>query len=49
MTDGEFRYAFHRNKEVVFRFAYRMTGSIPVAEDVVPGLLPRPVAETGRL
>ena len=35
MTDAEFRDAFHGNKEVAFRFAYRMTGSIETAEDVV--------------
>ena len=35
MTDPEFRDAFHRHKEVLHRFAYRMTGSISVAEDVV--------------
>jgi len=35
MTEADFRDAFHRNKEVVFRFAYRMTGSASVAEDLV--------------
>ena len=35
MTDPEFREAFHRNKDVLYRFAYRMTGSGPLAEDVV--------------
>lgn len=35
MTDAEFRDSFHRHKDVVFRFAYRMTGSTPAAEDVV--------------
>jgi len=35
MTDPEFRDAFHRNKDVVYRFAYRMTGSHALAEDVV--------------
>jgi RNA polymerase sigma-70 factor (ECF subfamily) len=35
MTDGEFSDAFHRHKDVVYRFAYRMTGSGPAAEDVV--------------
>ena len=35
MTDPEFRDAFHRNKDVLYRFAYRMTGSHPLAEDVV--------------
>lgn len=35
MTDAEFRDAFHRHKDVVYRFAYRMTGAEPVAEDIV--------------
>ncbi len=35
MTDADFRDAFHRHKDVVYRFAYRMTGSSSTAEDVV--------------
>ena len=35
MTDAEFRDAFHSHKDVLYRFAYRMTGSVPVSEDVV--------------
>lgn len=35
MTDADFRDAFHRHKDVVYRFAYRMTGAEPVAEDIV--------------
>jgi RNA polymerase sigma-70 factor (ECF subfamily) len=35
MTDTEFQDAFHAHKNVVFRFAYRMTASIAVAEDIV--------------
>ena len=35
MTEPEFRDSFHRYKDVVYRFAYRMTGSSPEAEDVV--------------
>ena len=35
MTDTEFREAFHAHKDVLFRFAYRMTGSVSEAEDVV--------------
>lgn len=35
MTEQEFREAFDRNKDVLFRFAYRMTGSQAAAEDVV--------------
>jgi RNA polymerase sigma-70 factor (ECF subfamily) len=35
MTDTEFREVFRSHKDVVFRFAYRMTGSTPSAEDVV--------------
>jgi RNA polymerase sigma-70 factor (ECF subfamily) len=35
MTDPEFRDAFQAHKDVLFRFAYRMTGSMETAEDVV--------------
>jgi RNA polymerase sigma-70 factor (ECF subfamily) len=35
MTDAEFRDAFHGHKDVVHRFAYRMTGSSSAAEDIV--------------
>jgi RNA polymerase sigma-70 factor (ECF subfamily) len=35
MTDAEFRDAFYRHKDTVYRFAYRMTGSSSTAEDVV--------------
>ena len=35
MTDPEFREAFRAHKDVLYRFAYRMTGSRPLAEDVV--------------
>lgn len=35
MTDPEFRDAFQAHKDVLFRFAYRMTGSTETAEDVV--------------
>jgi RNA polymerase sigma-70 factor (ECF subfamily) len=35
MTDPEFRAAFHGHKDVLYRFAYRMTGSAATAEDVV--------------
>jgi RNA polymerase sigma-70 factor, ECF subfamily len=35
MTDADFRDAFHRHRDVVYRFAYRMTGDSPAAEDVV--------------
>jgi RNA polymerase sigma-70 factor, ECF subfamily len=35
MTDSELRDAFERHKDVLFRFAYRMTGSASAAEDVV--------------
>jgi RNA polymerase sigma-70 factor, ECF subfamily len=35
MTDADFRDAFHRHKNVIYRFAYRMTGAEPVAEDIV--------------
>jgi RNA polymerase sigma-70 factor (ECF subfamily) len=35
MTDADFRDAFHRHKDIVYRFAYRMTGSSSAAEDIV--------------
>ena len=35
MTDSEFRAAFYSHKDVLYRFAYRMTGSHDVAEDIV--------------
>jgi RNA polymerase sigma-70 factor (ECF subfamily) len=35
MTDADFRDAFRQHTDVVFRFAYRMTGSSSTAEDVV--------------
>ena len=35
MTEAEFRDAFTRHKDMVYRFAYRMTGSSSIAEDVV--------------
>ena len=35
MTDPEFRTAFHGHEDVLYRFAYRMTGSEAAAEDVV--------------
>jgi RNA polymerase sigma-70 factor (ECF subfamily) len=35
MTDGEFRDVFRLHSDVIYRFAYRMSGSRPMAEDVV--------------
>ncbi len=35
MTEAEFSDAFHRHKDVLYRFAYRMTGSGGTAEDIV--------------
>jgi RNA polymerase sigma-70 factor, ECF subfamily len=35
MTDPDFRHAFHANKDVLYRFVYRMTGSANGAEDIV--------------
>lgn len=35
MTEAEFRTAFHLNKDVLYRFAFRMTGSGAAAEDLV--------------
>jgi RNA polymerase sigma-70 factor (ECF subfamily) len=48
MTDSDLRDAFASNKDILFRFAYRMTGSVTAAEDVVQecflNLLRRPGA-----
>jgi RNA polymerase sigma-70 factor (ECF subfamily) len=35
MTDSEFNDVFLHHKDVLYRFAYRMTGSSSIAEDVV--------------
>ena len=35
MTDADFCDAFYRHKDVVYRFAYRMTGDESAAEDIV--------------
>jgi len=35
MTEADFRDAFYRHKDVVYRFAYRMTGEGSTAEDLV--------------
>jgi len=35
MTDSDFREAYRRHKDVLYRFAWRMTGSGAVAEDLV--------------
>src|ERR1041384_5874517 len=37
MTDAEFRDAYPRHKDVLYRFARRMTGSARDAEDIVQG------------
>jgi RNA polymerase sigma-70 factor (ECF subfamily) len=34
MTDAQFRAAFHRHKDGIYRFAWRMTGSPEAAEDI---------------
>jgi RNA polymerase sigma-70 factor (ECF subfamily) len=35
MTDAEFREAYGRHKDMLYRFARRMTGSSTIAEDLV--------------
>ncbi len=35
MTDPEFRAAYEQNKDMLYRFAWRMTGSPIAAEDIV--------------
>ena len=34
MTEAEFRSAFEQNKDAVYRFAWRMSGSAAAAEDI---------------
>lgn len=34
MTEQEFRQAFYSHKDAVYGFALRMTGSVPMAEDI---------------
>ena len=34
MTDPEFRAVFQEHKDAVYRFALRMSGSVPAAEDI---------------
>ncbi len=34
MTESEFRSAFEQNKDAVYRFAWRMSGSAEAAEDI---------------
>ena len=34
MTAAEFQTVYHGHKDTVYRFAYRMTGSAPAAEDI---------------
>ena len=34
MTDAEFQAAFDQHKDAVYRFAWRMSGSAPAAEDI---------------
>ena len=35
MTDAEFREAYRQHKDMLYRFAWRMTGSAAAAEDLV--------------
>jgi RNA polymerase sigma-70 factor (ECF subfamily) len=35
MNDADFRTAYHEHKDVLYRFARRMTGSAATAEDIV--------------
>jgi DNA-directed RNA polymerase specialized sigma24 family protein len=44
MTDLEFRDAYGRRKDMLYRFAWRMTGSPAAAE---AGLLRHPSAQHG--
>jgi RNA polymerase sigma-70 factor (ECF subfamily) len=52
VTDPDFREAFRDHKDVVFRFAYRMTGSSSAAEDIAQdcfvALWRKPAAYDGR-
>jgi RNA polymerase sigma-70 factor (ECF subfamily) len=35
MTGAEYRSAFHEHKDAIYRFAWRMTGSPGISEDIV--------------
>jgi len=48
MTEAEFRSAFEQNKDVVYRFAWRMCGSAAVAEDIAQEVFLTLLRQPGR-
>ncbi|MBZ5632894.1 MAG: sigma-70 family RNA polymerase sigma factor [Acidobacteriia bacterium] len=48
MTDAEFRAVFEQNKDAVYRFAWRMCGSAPVAEDIAQEVFLTLLRQPGR-
>lgn len=48
MTDSEFRAAFEGNKDAVYRYAWRMTGSAAAAEDVAQEVFLTLLRQPGR-
>jgi len=48
MTDTQFRALFEQNKEAVYRFAWRMSGSAAVAEDIAQEVFLSLLRQPGR-
>jgi RNA polymerase sigma-70 factor (ECF subfamily) len=48
MTDAEFRAVFEQNKDAVYRFAWRMSGSAVVAEDIAQEVFLSLLRQPGR-
>jgi RNA polymerase sigma-70 factor (ECF subfamily) len=48
MTDAEFRAVFEQNKDAVYRFAWRMSGSAAVAEDIAQEVFLALLRQPGR-
>jgi RNA polymerase sigma-70 factor (ECF subfamily) len=48
MTDAEFRAAFEQNKDAVYRFAWRMSGSSAAAEDIAQEVFLTLLRQPGR-
>ena len=48
MTDAEFRTVFVQNQDAVYRFAWRMSGSVAVAEDIAQEVFLSLLRQPGR-
>jgi len=48
MTDADFRAVFEQNKDAVYRFAWRMSGSATVAEDIAQEVFLTLLRQPGR-